>query len=420
MLTELASLSRGAKSGVVLGSVDEAGSSGRVMSILSFNVFVGSPFSSFLRDGTPPLVGSRRIKDQFAAIMKLRPDVVALQEIYFEGIEKAYIKGLGAEYDYRVYRRTPRLGAICFVLIHIFGAAFLWAAMKAGVFILLRAFSDDASKFPRAEPWIMSEWDYLYFFAMGIFALFGRTITILVFLRGRVNTANMIMFRRDRIEEFHHPALKDREKNPNASKIVGAHIFHEQSGDFLNWFRPRGFIILPLQLREYPGNPVYVVDCHCSLGSQQLRQVQQIVGVTDRICRSTDEDFEGWEGNVVILGDTNAVGESEPMKYMINQAADGGRTIDAWLEMPDKGDDQPTGGATWTNENHLAVGWHRLPDHRSDYIFYRSNAMAGGMQNLGCSIVMQSHEGRRLSDHYGVIAKFRIEEARSSAAKGAV
>ncbi len=210
-----------------------------------------------------------------------------------------------------------------------------------------------------------------------------RKTCLVGFLQGRVKASTVTLWRRDRFTAVHaknaHPQVPG----------MGTTLFQEQRGDWLNWFRPRGYLTAHLEFR---GMPLYVVNTHLNLGEKAFRrrQVEELTQHCQRL---------GKRGSVLLCGDFNVTPESEEIQRLCAQAG----VTDALHE-------QGCGEPTWTSRNPLTHGVLLEEDHRCDFIFYRGLAQRHRLVNRRCRLdVPLWGKTTWLSDHLGIVLDLVME-----------
>ena len=81
-----------------------------MLSILTFNVFTGSPLP-WIRNGSFALYGSARLSEQLAQVAELGADIICLQELHCDGVLDAYRAAFGDTHECVCERRCPGVRA---------------------------------------------------------------------------------------------------------------------------------------------------------------------------------------------------------------------------------------------------------------------------------------------------------------------
>jgi len=377
---------------------------GNAISLLTYNVFIGtaSPLPSGQLPGlptwlvgavsTPTLVDSRRLRTQVQGILKLRPDVVALQEVYSVGLLEAYREGL-PDYDIvtvaagaepgtgRGYR-----GPLLLLGIHALGTlawlALLSCTPAAAYGLLARALVAAACA------------------AAVTLALATQTAVAYVFLTGGIVGAVATAYRREAFEI---------DESAQRSGCY-AKLFDRQRGDVLNLLRPRGYLATALRRkRPRPAAgageaPMWIINLH----TNAMGDVRHRVAQAEELVRASAE-----LGGAVLCGDFNSDGDSQS-------------ALDIWLILKTHSDAcevLPTSPRfpgspkqTWRRQNPRSEGMLLAPDMRCDYVFLpRQRPRSAALRAAKTQVVLDepftpSKTGdalQSLSDHYGLLVHVR-------------
>jgi endonuclease/exonuclease/phosphatase family metal-dependent hydrolase len=129
------------------------------------------------------------------------------------------------------------------------------------------------------------------------------------------------------------------------------------------------------------------------------RSVDLLRGYVDRKVRELGADVP-----VFLTGDFNAVASSTEIRAMRTPRDGSSGLRDAWLHA---GEDDPLAGATFRG-----MGWRDrlgnllLGPRRIDYVFYRPRLAVEAVRRVDFATV--PHSGATPSDHYPVLADFRL------------
>lgn len=153
---------------------------------------------------------------------------------------------------------------------------------------------------------------------------------------------------------------------------------------------------------EGPRGPLDVYTTHLSYKPEEsaIRQLQ-----VKALCQMVAEGSPGRAFPPLVLGDFNAVPESDEIRMMTGKAAvpvDGLVFYDAWEASHAEGR-----GFTWSHEN-VHTGLALEPDRRLDYIF-AGKPLANGAGHVRKAWLLgrEPVDGLLPSDHYGVAAEIR-------------
>jgi endonuclease/exonuclease/phosphatase family metal-dependent hydrolase len=167
----------------------------------------------------------------------------------------------------------------------------------------------------------------------------------------------------------------------------GFRHFREQSGDFLNIFRPRGFLAAHLRVR---GVSVNVVNAHTNALSEDTPSRQAAPGTSPQRQRQMHEVFGEARSMPqsrvsLLMGDLNTtpdLGEIPNEEYAFQ---------DAWSPS----ESQPC--ITWSKDNPMTGAFQETKDDlRLDYIFTH------GPKMLRTKSDIVFNEAPWVSDHFGI------------------
>lgn len=152
--------------------------------------------------------------------------------------------------------------------------------------------------------------------------------------------------------------------------------FSNQEGDIMNYISPRGCITLIL---SFNNRDICIKNIHLNaLGENTAR------------CKQVEEVLENINIPTIIAGDLNVHENSIEVEKILSH-----NFKDTFRETNLKDN-----GYTWNSVNPLTKGWMRTENLRVDYIFSR------GIDILSSKIVFDKPPF--LSDHFGILSKFKI------------
>lgn len=304
-----------------------------------------------------------RRNQQVAAIRKLNPDIVCLQEAFSMRLINAFRKAFSAEYEMVRFRGRCSIGAIMVVA--------LFYSIIVAPWFALAAFGINRVKIGAIASLVICA-----------LILLCNPGEVTAFLCGN-RTGLLLLVRRDRI----------------IGLDTSAHFFQEWKLDYLNLLRPRGFLCATGALRSSSGDlPFQVLTSHLD------QQPDQPKG-RGRFMQSKElmEQVSSFDGLTVLAGDLNfdesEGGDAGPYRVITEQMED------AW-----DGNDDP--GITWDQiQNPLCqhpvseFAYGAASQHRYDYVFWRQKGRGRAVRR-SCEVVFKDAEA--MSDHYGVLAVFEV------------
>lgn len=378
--------------------------SGGGVTILTFNVFAGSPHGvevpwPQLHCAWPPislkweplfpaavsaLGSSPRLSDQISAILKLNPDVVCLQELYCDHCAEQYIKCMG-EAGYCAACSGPSTSVVwkertmCAFVGHatlvISLAAVTWCAGWVLACALL---------FPFAKLYVQAT----TLTAMGrLVAPIGAAVCIIfAYHQCRLAAASAWM-----CGTVPGGVVTFYKRSMLRLKWQCSKLFEHQGGDILNWFRPRGYNCVCLLLENQQDAKLCIVNGHYNLGNDDSvhREMQVREALNAAIAangRMVIPRPVPALANVIACGDYNA----RPESTSIRLTHDSGLS-DAW------GDKGRSGGETWCRSNDMTHTFDS-PDSRIDFVFFDK-------ATFECSEARVVMCNPPLSDHFGLLAR---------------
>lgn len=319
--------------------------------VLTYNVYAGPPTPTSLAS---TLDGSDRLRRQVDSIRELAPDVVCLQEIVSDGVREYYADHLADEYE----------------------ASFVLTSheLRCKIGKIMRGALDHI----------------------------GPQTTISGFIYGSVQSGLMVLHRR---------ATLERTAPPHAIS------FSEQAGDLLNIFRPRGALCVPLQLRA-DGSPVVVTNTHANAESAQLSHLSHldlpsVPEPSPYRSHQLTELFGHASGlaagaRVVVCGDLNSAPDLGEIPFAQHGFVDatapsgssplGGRSGGAAAGRP----------LSWdgTRNPLVSQGWFSAGDTARTQLDYIFTSEGSGLVPLESRLALDSEPW--LSDHFGVLTRFRV------------
>ena len=326
--------------------------------ILTFNVFMGSPIPSCCC-GTRALGGSRRQKAQIAALRALDADVMCLQEVADSSLITAYEMGLGGEYASVWSAAVPgwraRVGAEAMFL----AAAATFALL---LYVMLAVIPGSAHISESPGPAIAT---------LAVYGFARRELphtALGTFLLGDVAGCLVTLYR---VRKF-------------SLEVFETVRLRNQEGDFMNMYRPRCVQFVALKARARDVRYVLTHVHVNALGATEARGPQLAE------CAAYAVATEDLASTVVMLGDFNAPRDAPELAALHSTY----HLVDTLAERGAAFRDRPT----WTAANPLTRGWMRHPDHRPDHILVRKTAIDGGASSR---VVLDT--APHTSDHFGVL-----------------
>jgi endonuclease/exonuclease/phosphatase family metal-dependent hydrolase len=130
----------------------------------------------------------------------------------------------------------------------------------------------------------------------------------------------------------------------------------------------------------------------------RIVQVQQIADQVERLAA-------GCTFPAVLVGDFNAEPDSDEMRFLRGLTGFAGKSV-YYADAYHLAGEGPH--ATFSKHNAFAEPW-REPERRIDYVYVRAPEFKRGEPVYAARIMDQPMEGVYATDHYGVLAKIRIE-----------
>jgi len=320
------------------------------------------------------LDGSDRLRHQVAQIRALKPDIICLQEVQTDGVREYYTAKLQDTYE----------------------ASFVLTADE---------FRCKAGRLMRKAL------DHI-----------GPQTTLSGFLLGPVQSGLMVLHRREVLER---------------ASTVSSFTFREQSGDPLNFVRPRGALCVPLRLRS-DGSPLCVINTHANAESASFFGAGALFGghgmpsvpkPSSHRARQLEELFEHAErlakegSRLVVCGDLNSppeLGEIPARPYDFIDA-----TAVACQQQQQQHEQQrqqrqqmqqmrPLPHAsclyTWDGTRNPLVehGWFSKGEGERTQLDYIFTSASSGLQPVSARLVLDCGPPW-LSDHFGVLASLCVK-----------
>lgn len=336
----------------------------KTFSVLDFNVFSGSPHSFVPCSKAVASLGSScRLPAQLKAINKLNPDIVCLQELTCDFCSEYYrselsLSGYNAcsgETPCTIYGGAGHIGLVLVLAGLFYSFAKMLHLIAVSVVVNCSIFA---------------AWFDVCALMISIVAAWYqcRVAAMASWMSGTTTGGVMIFFKKAKFELLQH----------------SAQLFHQQTGDWLNYFRPRGFNYVMLQSTT-SNEKLRITNAHCNLGDDCYRaeQVQEVL-----------KSSQGDSTPHIICGDYNATAGYGSIR-LFKEAS----FSDAWEQrsIPD------SAGNTWCECNTMTHAIFQVPDERVDFIFHRA------VECSSASLVFD--EPPYLSDHFGVLAVFVMPQA---------
>jgi endonuclease/exonuclease/phosphatase family metal-dependent hydrolase len=360
------------------------------LALFFFPPFSGSPFA-ISQDGSA-LHNSNRQLLQCARIKSLcvLPDVMCFQEVMSDPIRRVYLKQFAPDYECLSFDRVNIFGYSSYVLLlliictPLFAATIIFSVMFGwrSLIELLGCFEELGLNFAGIIDNVVPH--LLISLTTATAHRFISRATIGDFLTGCLSCSQLILYKR---------SLKLLE----ARQI----LFAEQGGDFMNWWRPRGFIFALFELSN--GAIVGVLNAHTN--ALPCTKVTEACPISDshritqmhEMCKFAKQEATKRNCTILIAGDMNALPEFEEVLVMEKEGFHNAFT-----------DANPKSKCvTWSQYNPLAnVFQVGAEDYCLDYIFYRP-AKQDQVINLRCDVVLNS--APYVSDHFGLLASVDIQ-----------
>eukprot|EP00930_Biecheleria_cincta_P104868 TRINITY_DN97329_c0_g1_i1.p1 TRINITY_DN97329_c0_g1~~TRINITY_DN97329_c0_g1_i1.p1 ORF type:complete len:340 (-),score=48.47 TRINITY_DN97329_c0_g1_i1:55-1074(-) len=322
---------------------------------------------------------AKRWPAQVIAIRKLKPDIICLQEVQSLDVANHFCKEFSAEYKCARFEGRLSLGTM-FVL----GIAWL----------LLYAF------------WAFCQ-------QLGIIdqrPILGGLLSVLCLLlilwRDPAQATGFLLGNRTGLLLFVR-------KEKMLSTRLSATLFREWQYDYLNWVRPRGFLTVDAELQVGQSKiPLKVMSSHLDQPIQQVEGRGRVRQAEEML-----EQIKQFQGLALLAGDLNCTKSNVP----------GGTSCGTYelirKHMKDacEVNKDPTSSEikqcfTWdqvenplarSTMNDLAYGSSSPLRQQVDYVFWQHQGPIGNISCSSCQVVF-NEDGNLLSDHYGMLAKFRV------------
>lgn len=337
-------------------------------SLLTFNIFVGSPHPpSPCTKAVPSLGSSNRLQLQLDGILEVGADIVCVQEAYCDYCAECYTQ-LSPKYDFCLDRHSP-------TLCSYIALAAIVSVVIFCVHLPLSVALPHVADCPDTMGYFVVAWYGISIVVVLLFLArneFSRG-ALVAWLSGGVAGGVLVLFDR---ETFELVESKSR-------------LFEHQGGDFLNFFRPRGYNQLCLR-HKGQNMQLLVTNVHLNLGGDASRQRQLL-----EVCNPV---VNGWHpgGTHIVCGDFNA----GPSAHSIHQMAKHFDFKDCWKNHAPANEM----GDTWCKRNKLTHAVFDQTDDRVDYIFYKSSIFK-------CNFVSTVFDRPPyVSDHFGVLATFVVSD----------
>jgi endonuclease/exonuclease/phosphatase family metal-dependent hydrolase len=394
----------------------------RGFSLLSFNVFIGSPFP-FGRRFVSCLAGSQRALTQVEAVRDSGASIIALQECHHDSVLPAFscLSSFQAVWSkhHNVYGYIALLSfrAILAAMLTLpaLAAAAAWSTLFAAQSVLAVAAAHEAAVWGQAA-------------VLALLACVAATRILAydtvagAFCTGTVQSGLAVLF--------------DRSKFRLLSSFT--QHFSVQGGDVLNLLRPRAYQALLLErLDTSPPSRLLLLHTHLNLGDDVCRseQVAEVLAAADGGAVERLAEAAGLRASsfgllpVILCGDMNADPTTPSMLRVLGE----GRFIDAYeASGPGTRGGDPV-GLTWSKRNPLANSVMLEPDGRIDHILYRpappaqvpSASRRGSIGSIALSVAGPSpraydgglvavetriilNEAPFTSDHFGYLTLFNF------------
>jgi len=353
--------------------------SGKELRIMTLNVYAGSPYPTL--DKEQCLGYSGRLRNQLEHIKSQSPDILCLQEIQSHMVQRYYVEKLADEYDFFYQYKQSYTGLFCSYLTYL-----TLSFVITYIFELSSMFHLWGEEYLEYMYWRTLLCIPAYFTARS----FLDSLTFMGFLMGPVKGSVILFWKRDKLAPI---------VGSDGKMVMETVFFQNQYGDFLNYFRARGYQYAGLMLEGE--HKVYVFNCHLNLTSEEER-VKQVDEMAEKM-----NDLSS-DGTVVLCGDFNA----HPERPCVRKLSEDYGYIDSCDE---KGvGDVPT----WDHNNPLVEElsvFDNNSDHRCDFVFYKP-CLKGDCKVINDGVrILFNKVGSFISDHYAIETKLKFHKVGSMA-----
>eukprot|EP00927_Polykrikos_kofoidii_P009703 TRINITY_DN14063_c0_g1_i1.p1 TRINITY_DN14063_c0_g1~~TRINITY_DN14063_c0_g1_i1.p1 ORF type:complete len:461 (-),score=52.23 TRINITY_DN14063_c0_g1_i1:46-1428(-) len=330
------------------------------------------------------------LPSQVTCVREKNPDIILLQEAFHMTVVDGYRHAF-PDYDLVAFGRnlTPVATFGCFLFLSV-GSTILFVPTIMVLFV---------SGTPSLRTWYV--WFIVWLLCFFLATMYNRYHYYTAFLMG--NVTGMVM-------------LVRKHKFDGVSTTCATFSYEALQEDFLNGFRPRGYLTITAELKDQSEGPplkVRVATTHLNQPPQQPPNKGRHLQVRELFssCLHDDELF--------ILGaDLNATPPGTLRGTQCNTYVDmTSELTDAWLQK--NGENERDFGYTWDQAgnpmcrsatNAIFYGTERL-QWRCDYVMWRhrpkraaSNSRSVKLRS--CELVFKDEEA--VSDHFGIFAVFDI------------
>lgn len=338
-----------------MSSVDENQS----LKIVTFNVFIGPPITNIYGPGHS-LCNSNRLTRQIDELKKLKADIICLQEIYCNKILSSYKSAFEHEYDfiykYEIRRSNQVIGESCIILLCCI------TLIPIFMFFTLINYHPSTST---------------------------KLLSIYLFRRYLLSCA-LFSFLLGQIKGFMITLIKKHSRiNIKQAETI---VFDHQSNDFQNFFRPRCYQKIILEINSpstKDSKLVHLYHLHLnSIGQYNSKYLQYGQIIND--IQQCNPD------NVIVCGDFN----SDLNNFIPGFTTFSNQNIESFTLTDSAVPFNKNMIHTWTEQNLLSKGFLLDVDARVDGILYRFK----DFQQQSYSCIM--NEQPFTSDHFGVSMDF--------------
>lgn len=317
---------------------------------------------------------AQRWQEQVKAIRKLKPDIICLQEVQSLEVAKHFIKEFSAEYECARFEGRLSLGTILVLGIAWLLLYAIWALCQQLGLIGQRPL---------------------------VGGLLSMLCLLLILWRDPSQVTGFLLGNRTGLLLF-------VKKGKILSTRTSATLFREWYYDPLNWVRPRGFLTIDGELQVGQNKiPLKVMTSHLDQPIQQaegrgrVRQAEEML-----------EGIEQFQGLALLAGDLNCTRRNAPggtscgtyeciIKHMEDAWGVNKEPCFTW--------DQVENPLAVSTMNDLAYGNNSPLRQQVDYAFSKLGPMgAVSVSCSSCQVVFDKGVDIQ-SDHYGILARFRIE-----------